>query len=58
MCPSAIPEPATDQERMAQLVLEGHALPATRTLAGPPKAVALLSFEELMQGLTADREDR
>jgi prevent-host-death family protein len=54
----AYPEPTTDEERMAQLVREGHVTPAKGRWKGPPKGMALMSFEEIMRGLDADREDR
>jgi prevent-host-death family protein len=54
----AYPEPTTDEERMAQLVREGRVTPAKGRWKRPPNGMHLMSFEEIMRGLDADREDR
>jgi prevent-host-death family protein len=52
------PEPTTDEERVAQLVREGHMRPAKKRLTGPPPRIGGVPFDELMRQLDADREDR
>ena len=54
----AYPEPTTDEERMAQLVREGHATPGKGRWSGAPPRVGSVPFDELMRQLDADREDR
>lgn len=54
----AHPEPTTDEERMAQLVREGHVRPARKRPAGPIPRIGGVPFDELMRQLDADREDR
>jgi prevent-host-death family protein len=54
----AYPEPTTDEERMAQLVREGHVRPAKYPMTGPPERVGGVPFDQLMRELDADREDR
>lgn len=50
---------ANEAEILEQLVREGLLKRATKgPWKRPPKGMALASFEELMKGLDADREDR
>jgi prevent-host-death family protein len=54
----AFPEPTTDEERIAQLVREGHVTPGKAGFVGPPPRIGCVPFDELMRELDADREDR
>jgi antitoxin (DNA-binding transcriptional repressor) of toxin-antitoxin stability system len=56
--PRAPAMPASAVELLAQLAREGVVTPAKRRSASPPASMPLASFEELMRGLAADREDR
>jgi prevent-host-death family protein len=51
-------KPTTDEDRIAQLVREGHLTPARRQWTGPPPRIGHVPFDELMRQLDADREDR
>jgi antitoxin (DNA-binding transcriptional repressor) of toxin-antitoxin stability system len=57
--PAQREKPLTNEEIMAQLVREGIATPGRKgPWKRPPRGMALASFEDLMKGLDADREDR
>ena len=49
----------TEEERgWAELIREGMVTPAKRPLGGPPESLNIMTFEELMAQIAADREDR
>jgi prevent-host-death family protein len=54
----AYPEPTTDEERMAQLVRDGHATAGKGRWRRPSRLDGTVPFDELMRQLDADREDR
>ena len=55
----SLPPDATDAERQwAELIRQGLAKPAKRPLTGPPPKFPIMTFDELMAELAADREDR
>jgi antitoxin (DNA-binding transcriptional repressor) of toxin-antitoxin stability system len=50
--------PAVADAVLAELVRKGWVTPPRRPLSGPPPHVPLMTFEELMRELEADRADR
>ena len=48
----------TPEEKWAELIRKGIVRPAKRPLTGPPPNHPIMTFEELMAELAADREDR
>ena len=53
------PAEGTEEERgWAELICEGVITPAKRPLGGPPESLNIMTFEELMAQIAADREDR
>ena len=57
--PRALAKPGTTEEILDQLEREGLLIRAKKgPWKRPPKGMALASFDELMKGLDADREDR
>jgi prevent-host-death family protein len=56
--PRAPALPTSAGEVLAQLAREGIVTRAKRHSASPPASISLATFEDLMQGLAADREDR
>jgi antitoxin (DNA-binding transcriptional repressor) of toxin-antitoxin stability system len=56
--PRAPNKPTSAIELLAQMAREGVVTPAKRRCASPPASIPFASFEALMQGLGADREER
>jgi prevent-host-death family protein len=46
------------ERKMAELIQQGLVRPAIRPLKGPPPRRPIMSFDELMTEIEADREDR
>ena len=57
--PPAADESGTHAEReWAAMIREGLITPARNPMSGPPPRMPIMSFEDLMAELAADREDR
>jgi antitoxin (DNA-binding transcriptional repressor) of toxin-antitoxin stability system len=56
--PSPARAPAVADALLAELVRKGWVTPPRRPLSGPPPSVPLMTFDELMRELEADRADR
>jgi prevent-host-death family protein len=57
--PRVAADGGTHAEReWAAMIREGLITPASNPMSGPPPRMPIMSFEELMADLAADREDR
>jgi antitoxin (DNA-binding transcriptional repressor) of toxin-antitoxin stability system len=51
-------EASTPEQKMAELIRQGFVRPATSRIKGPPPCFAVVTFDELMSEIEADRADR
>ena len=56
--PRAAADASPVERKMAELIRHGLVRPAIRPLKGPPPRRPIVSFDELMREIEADREDR
>ena len=56
--PRATAEGTEEERGWAELICEGMVTPAKRPLGGPQESLNIMTFEELMAQIAADREDR
>ncbi len=56
--PRPAPEGTEAERKWAELVASGVVRLATRKLTGPPPKTPIMTFDELMADIAADRDDR
>lgn len=56
--PRGSPPVSFDSPALRELVQQGFLTPPRHPLRGPPPRMPVMSFEELMEDLARDREDR
>jgi antitoxin (DNA-binding transcriptional repressor) of toxin-antitoxin stability system len=56
--PRVAADASSPEQKMAELIRQGLVRPATARLVGPPPCFGVVTFDELMSEIEADRADR
>ena len=58
IAPRVTADASTPEQKMAELIRQGFVRPARARLKGPPPRLPIMTFDELMSEIEADRADR